>query len=727
MWQRSKVSSCVPRLSGLLLRVACLLAFALGSAFSATAASVTLAWDPNSEPDVAGYRLYYGTPAGNFGTVVNTGNVTNYTVSDLQQTATYGFYVTCYNTSGLESEPSNVVEYTVPTGANTAPVALSLSVQVPAGSTNVIVVAGSDPDADPLSFSLVDFPAHGTLLSYPPEVTYVAPVGFAGIDSFTFTVNDGFLDSEPATVTVEVLPVNRPPSALPQSLALDEDASLGITLLGVDPDGTTPLFQVVQAPQHGTLDGTPPTLTYRPAANYHGPDQFSFTASDGSLTSGPAVVSLTVRPVNDAPTAAPQSASVNAGSSTTIVLSGSDLEGDPLSFTIVASPAHGTLSGSAPDLTYTPAPGYAGPDAFTFAAHDATLASAPAAVTVNVLPPLDVNQAPSVSAGVDRIVKRPARSVLQGTVSDDGLPAPATLAFSWSLASGPEGAVIANPAALSTKVRFDASGTYVFRLTATDGERSSSDDVVVQVGTLPAPAEGLPFTLHLEAESGDLTAPMALSTNVPAADAAPVVHAASSISEDGALTLHFEVPVEADYMAWCRVNTASGASDSFYVSLDGDPSTEDVYDAAEETFADTWKWTALCGRGAATNGYEYAYSVAPRVFHLTAGAHSITFRGRERNTRLDAIVITSDSTFDPEAAEVSTEPATLAVLAELGAPASLAWTAIPGRRYQVLCKESFDAPWTVVADNLQAPTGDVAWPLPASAASHAFFTVVLLP
>jgi hypothetical protein len=89
-------------------------------------ASVTLAWDPNSEPDVAGYRLYYGTNG--FGTVVNCGNVTNYSISDLLPGHTYSFYATCYNTSGLESEPSNVVEYTVPVSQGTnilAPIKLT--------------------------------------------------------------------------------------------------------------------------------------------------------------------------------------------------------------------------------------------------------------------------------------------------------------------------------------------------------------------------------------------------------------------------------------------------------------------------------------------------------------------------------------------------------------------------------------------------------------------------
>lgn len=95
---------------------------------SLCAAQVTLAWDPNSEPDVAGYRLYYGSPGGEFGTVINTGNVTNFTAGDLVPGSTYAFYVTCYNTSGLESEPSNVVEYLVPPIGDGGPEVSSLRV-----------------------------------------------------------------------------------------------------------------------------------------------------------------------------------------------------------------------------------------------------------------------------------------------------------------------------------------------------------------------------------------------------------------------------------------------------------------------------------------------------------------------------------------------------------------------------------------------------------------------
>ena len=78
------------------------------------AAEVSLAWDANTEPDVVGYKIYYGTPAGSFTSSQDLGNTTTATVPNLGAGQAYSFYVTCYNTSGLESEPSNIVTYTVP-------------------------------------------------------------------------------------------------------------------------------------------------------------------------------------------------------------------------------------------------------------------------------------------------------------------------------------------------------------------------------------------------------------------------------------------------------------------------------------------------------------------------------------------------------------------------------------------------------------------------------------
>jgi hypothetical protein len=77
-------------------------------------ADVTLAWDPNTQTDLKGYKIYYGTATGNYQWIIDAGNVTTYTVSGLSVGATYFASATAYNTSGLESSYSNEVSFTLP-------------------------------------------------------------------------------------------------------------------------------------------------------------------------------------------------------------------------------------------------------------------------------------------------------------------------------------------------------------------------------------------------------------------------------------------------------------------------------------------------------------------------------------------------------------------------------------------------------------------------------------
>jgi Big-like domain-containing protein len=83
-------------------------------------------------------------------------------------------------------------------------------------------------------------------------------------------------------------------------------------------------------------------------------------------------VSITVQPVNDAPAATPQSVTTGEDAAKAIVLAGTDNETLPasLSFSIGVQPAHGSLSGTPPNVTYTPSLDYNGPDSFTFTATD---------------------------------------------------------------------------------------------------------------------------------------------------------------------------------------------------------------------------------------------------------------------------------------------------------------------------------------------------------------------
>jgi hypothetical protein len=184
------------------------------------------------------------------------------------------------------------------------------------------------------------------------------------------------------------------PVAKPQSVSTFEDAAIQITLLGGDPDSTGALsYSIVAQPTRGTL--TPPAslssgsgvvYTYIPNANLNGVDTFTFQVSDGVNQSDFAMISINVVAVNDVPVANAQTVSTAAGTAVNITLSGSDVENSPLTYTFT-QPANGTLSGTAPNLTYTPNAGFSGSNTFTFHVNDGTVNSADATVTINVSAP----------------------------------------------------------------------------------------------------------------------------------------------------------------------------------------------------------------------------------------------------------------------------------------------------------------------------------------------------
>ena len=92
-------------------------------------------------------------------------------------------------------------------------------------------------------------------------------------------------------------------------------------------------------------------------------------------------------PANHSPTADDQSRTTAAEAPVDVTLTGSDPDDDPLTFALVIGPAHGTLSGTTPTLTYTPDAGFSGDDSFTFTASDGQATSDPATVTITVEPP----------------------------------------------------------------------------------------------------------------------------------------------------------------------------------------------------------------------------------------------------------------------------------------------------------------------------------------------------
>ncbi len=185
------------------------------------------------------------------------------------------------------------------------------------------------------------------------------------------------------------------PVANAQSVTTAEDTPNVITLTGYDQDAAKLTYTIVTPPSHGTLSVNAQSKlmrNYTPTANYFGNDSFTFKVTNPSGVSAQAVVSINVTPVNDAPVANAQS--VTTSTAKAIILTGSDVEGNALTYTVVTGPDHGALTGTPPNLTYTPAANYSGSDAFTFKATDPSGASSQAVVSITVPVPTITSLSP---------------------------------------------------------------------------------------------------------------------------------------------------------------------------------------------------------------------------------------------------------------------------------------------------------------------------------------------
>jgi hypothetical protein len=235
-----------------------------------------------------------------------------------------------------------------------------------------------DVDGDVLTVTSVSAPSNGTATLNPDNtVTYAPNTNWYGTDSFSYTISDGLGGTDYATAAITVVPPESYPVAMEDDVITDEDTAINIAVLDNDEPGESETLEVIAVTQgeHGTVAmETDETVTYTPAANWHGLDTFTYTMQNDDDLTHTAEVWVLVEPVNDLPQALDDTDLETAEDQPLTfdpVLNDNDIDGDPLSIIDVTQPEHGALKfNDDGTITYTPDSDWNGTDEFSYTLWD---------------------------------------------------------------------------------------------------------------------------------------------------------------------------------------------------------------------------------------------------------------------------------------------------------------------------------------------------------------------
>jgi len=404
---------------------------------------------------------------------------------------------------GVPLSDTKTLLVNVGNAVNLSPVATADSFTVAERGTLLgtsVLANDTDPDFTlPLTAQLVSPPPNGSF-SFSPNgtFTYTPTANFNGFDTFSYVARDVLGGtSNTAIVVINVTSVNDLPVATNDAFTTPEDQPLTGNVLANDTDADNPLAslnaQVIAAPSNALSFGLNPdgSFSYTPRLNFNGIDRFTYVAIDPlGGTSNTAIVSLTITAANDAPIAtndgiyaASAGGTLSVSPTNGILRNDTDVEGSPLTATLVGAPTNGTVSLSADgSFIYRPTGNFAGTDVFTYRASDGSVASNLATVTLSV----GANNAPialpnSYTTAEDTLLT--TGNVLTNDTDVDGntpltasiIAAPANaLAFSLNA----DGSFTYQP-----KLNFNGTDTFVY--TATDSLGAVSNPTTVTFNVTP--------------------------------------------------------------------------------------------------------------------------------------------------------------------------------------------------------------------------------------------------
>jgi endonuclease G len=476
----------------------------------------------------------------------------------------------------------------------------------PPGTDNQFATTAEDVPADIMlnavspalsptfTYTIVTPPANGVLSGSGPSFTYTPAQDFHGSDSFTFRVNDGSHDSNVSSVSITVTEVNDSPVANDDTASADEDSHVDVSAADLaSNDSSGPANESLQslnvtavfatANTHGSVVLANGVVTYTPDANFNGPAGFEYQVCDNGNTNGlpdskcaTGVVNVTVNPVNDAPAANSQSVSTNSNTPVGITVTGSDLEtaADNLVFEVTVSPAHGSLSGTGANLTYTPNMNYGGPDSFQFTVRDSGDGSAPALTSAAATVSITVNDtvAPAIHAPANVTVNTGAGATACSALVTEGQLGTAT-------ATDNAGSVSIQRSGVPAGNIFPVGTTTITYTATDDAGNSASATQTVTVIDNTAPTITAPAPTSVNADStGHATIPNVVAGTTASDNCGPVTVTQSPLAGTVVGTGTHTITITATDAAG-NTNTATttftvnGAADSLAFSVNISPTT----------------------------------------------------------------------------------------------------------------------------------------------------------
>lgn len=383
---------------------------------------------------------------------------------------------------------------------NTSPTALSMNALVSEDGSTPTTLQAADEQNDPLTFVVTSGPFSGVLSGTAPSLTYTPNPDFSGTDFFTFKASEqpsGVLESDPATVMIQVNSLDDLPVASSDSFTISEDTAAMLNTLENDNGiGDGPItVSILSGPTSGTAFETSGNqIRYQPSANFNGADSFTYRVTDVDGDNSTTTVNVTVSSVDDLPVANGDGVTTPENQPTTVQVLANDtgLGDEPVAVSIFSPPTSGQASVSGALVSYQPNAGFSGNDSIIYRVTDGDgdVSNATVSITVQAI---DAN--PTAVADAATIPEGQAVSI-SVLANDAGLgDAPLTVAITSPAANG-QTIVGGHIVTYQPNNAFSGSDAFTYRVTDADGDESTATvSITVQsVDTAPvAVADAVTF------------------------------------------------------------------------------------------------------------------------------------------------------------------------------------------------------------------------------------------